>query len=107
MFSLHVTNLAQACFYIYKPDAKFIKHEKVLSGNVFLQLIIMKWKDLHGLCLDAWNNYFVKMDDINYLFGKRLVVPGLYTDGMFVKVFLDMGILWCVHTLIILDKVIV
>ena len=37
--------------------------------------------------LDAWNNYFVKMDDINYLFGKRLVVPGLYTDGMFVKVF--------------------
>ena len=58
--------------------------------------------------LDAWNNYFVKMDDINYLFGKRLVVPGgLYTYGMFVKVFLDMGILWCVHTLIILDKVIV
>ena len=57
--------------------------------------------------LDAWNNYFVKMDDINYLFGKRLVVPGLYTDGMFVKVFLDMGILWCVHTFIILDKVIV
>ena len=107
MFPSYVTNLAQACFYIYKPDAKFIKHEKVLSGNVFLQLIIMKWKDLHGLCLDAWNNYFVKMDDINYLFGKRLVVPGLYTDGMFVKVFLDMGILWCVHTLIILDKVIV
>ena len=64
-----------------------LKHEKVLSGNVFLQLIIMKWKDLHGLCLDAWNNYFVKMDDINYLFGKRLVVPGLYTDGMFVKDF--------------------
>ena len=57
--------------------------------------------------LDAWNNYFVKMDDINYLFGKRLVVPGLYTDGMFVKVFLDMGILWCVHTHIILYKVIV
>ena len=55
-----------------------LKHEKVLSGNVFLQLIMMKWKDLHGLCLDAWNNYFVKMDDINYLFGKRLVVPGLY-----------------------------
>ena len=65
---------------------------------------MMKWKDLHG---NAWNNYFVKMDDINYLFGERLVVPGLCTDGMFVKVFLDMGILWCVHTLIILDKVIV
>ena len=26
-----------------------LKHEKVLSGNVFLQLIMMKWKDLHGL----------------------------------------------------------
>ena len=57
--------------------------------------------------LDAWNNYFVKMDDINYLFGKCWVVPGLYADGMLEKVFLDMGILWCVHTLIFLDKLIV
>ena len=48
--------------------------------------------------LDAWNNYFVKMDDINYLFGKRLVVPGLYTDGMFVKVFWTWVYLVCSYS---------
>jgi len=43
--------------------------------------------------LFAWNEYFSKMDYGDYLFGKGLGYSGLHVDGMYSKVFIDMGIL--------------
>lgn len=43
--------------------------------------------------LVEWERYYSQMEFINYFFGKGLGSTFLHVDGMFVKVFLDMGIL--------------
>jgi len=42
---------------------------------------------------NAWSEYYLQMDHYSYLFGKGLGFSGLHVDGMFAKIFIDMGIL--------------
>ena len=42
---------------------------------------------------NAWNFYFDQMDYYAFMYGKGLGFSGLHVDGMFAKIFIDMGIL--------------
>ena len=42
---------------------------------------------------NSWYNKFISMDYYDYIWGKGLGFSGIYMDGMYVKIFLDMGII--------------
>jgi len=43
--------------------------------------------------LDNWYKHYILMDGGDYIWGKGLGFSGLYLDGMYAKIFVDMGII--------------
>ena len=43
--------------------------------------------------INYWYNNLLLMDNFDYIWGKGLGFTGLYADGMYAKIFIDMGII--------------
>ena len=90
-----------ALFQVYKFNFKIIILLISMSTLFIYNTRREYHRDIGDITLDGsvvirlyhWYDKFILMDYYDYIWGKGLGFSGIYMDGMYVKIFLDMGII--------------